>query len=90
MCHFRQENYDLALVELDEAKLFNLGNRSPAGFLRAMTLSKLGETTKAEAAWKQAVGLMDSHTPGNLRLRRIRAEAEALLGDVTKPASSGA
>lgn len=87
-CHFRQENFDLALAELDEAKLFNLGNRSPAGFLRAMTLWKLGEMTKAEAAWKQAVGIMDSHTPGNLRLRRIRAEAEELLGDVTKPASS--
>jgi len=88
MCHFRQENFDLALAELDEAKLFNLGNRSPAGFLRAMTLWKLGEMTKAEAAWKQAVGIMDSYTPGNLRLRRMRAEAEELLGDVTKPASS--
>jgi eukaryotic-like serine/threonine-protein kinase len=88
MCHFRQENFDLALAELDEAKLFNLGNRSPAGFLRAMTLWKLGETTKAEAAWKQAVGIMDSHTPGNLMLRRIRSEAEELRGDATKPAAS--
>jgi serine/threonine-protein kinase len=88
MCHFRQANYEVALSELDEAKLYNLGNRTSAYFLRAMTLWKLdGQKVKAEAEWKQAVGIMDSHTPGNLRLRRLRAEAEALLGDVAKPAA---
>ncbi|MFT5326137.1 MAG: serine/threonine protein kinase/Flp pilus assembly protein TadD [Planctomycetaceae bacterium] len=87
MCHYRQANYEVALSELDEAKLYNLGNRTSAYILRAMTLWKLDENVKAEAAWKQAVGIMDSHTPGYLRLRRLRAEAEALLGDVAKPAA---
>ncbi len=87
MCHYRLENFELALSELDEAKLYNLGNRTSAYFLRAMTLWKLNQKVKAEAEWKQAVGIMDSHTPGNLRLRRLRAEAEALLGDVAKPAA---
>lgn len=86
-CHYRLANYELALSELDEAKLYNLGNRTSAYFLRAMTLWKLNQKVKAEAEWKQAVGIMDSHTPGNLRLRRLRAEAEALLGDVAKPAA---
>ena len=53
---------------------------------RQIHLEKL-QKVKAEAEWKQAVGIMDSHTPGNLRLRRLRAEAEALLGDVAKPAA---
>lgn len=89
MCHFRQENYDLAITKLDEAKLFNLGSRTPTYFLRAMTHWKLGDKTQAEAAWKQAIGIMDSHTPGNLRLRRIREEAEALLGDAAKSMPTG-
>lgn len=87
-CHFRLENYALALTELDEARLFNLGNRTPALILRAMTLWKLDEKVKAEAEWKQALGIMDSHTPGNLQLRRLREEAEALLNDAGGPTTS--
>ncbi|MDA0806748.1 MAG: protein kinase [Planctomycetota bacterium] len=88
MCHFRQENYALALSELDEAKLFNLGSRTPAFFLRAMTLWKLDEKVKAAGEWKQAVGIMDSHAPENLQLRRLRTEAEALLGEAAGPTAS--
>tara|TARA_R110002072_G_scaffold303141_1_gene495746 strand:- start:69299 stop:72910 length:3612 start_codon:yes stop_codon:yes gene_type:complete len=88
MCHFRQENYSLALSALDEAKLFNLRSRTPAFFLRAMTLWKLDEKVKAAAEWKQAVGIMDSHAPKNLQLRRIRIEAEALLGEAADPMAS--
>ena len=88
MCHFRQENYELALSELDEAKLFNLGSRTPAFFLRAMTLWKLDEKVKADAEWKQAVGIMDSHAPENLQLRRLRTEAETLLGEAAGSTAS--
>ena len=84
ICHFRLANFALARSALDQARRFTSGHRSPGHFLRAMTLWKLNQTPEAIAAWKQAAGIMDAHTSGNLRLRRIREEASALLGDAAE------
>ncbi|MDA1013597.1 MAG: protein kinase [Planctomycetota bacterium] len=83
MSHYRNGDYELALKVVGEAKRFVLGNRSPIHFLEAMTLSKLNQPIRAKAVWDHAVRVMDENTSGNLRLRRIRAEAGQLVGETT-------
>ena len=84
MSHFRNGDFELARKTLKEAKGYILGNRSPVHFLEAMTFAKLNQPANARAAWDQAVRLMDEHASGNLKLKRMRAEAEKLVG-VTTP-----
>ena len=60
------------------------GGSSYDWFFLAMTHWRLGDRDKARAWFDRAVQGMHRHNPQDGELRRIRAEAEAMLADAGK------
>jgi hypothetical protein len=54
-------------------------------FFLAMAHWRLGDRDEARAWFGRAVKWMDSHKPHDSELRRLRAEAEALLAGARTP-----
>jgi tetratricopeptide (TPR) repeat protein len=77
---FRAGNWQEAIDALEKSKDLRQGGDGVDGFFLAMAHWQLGEREEARRWHDRSVAWMDANKPDNEELRRLRAEADALLG----------
>ena len=78
--HYRKQEYAAAIAAIDAAIAVRGGGRAEDWFIRAMARRRLDETQAARSDYDQALNWMQNNAPNDTQLKRLRAEAEALLG----------
>jgi serine/threonine protein kinase/Flp pilus assembly protein TadD len=78
--HYRAGHGKEALAAFQKSTELGKGGDSFDWFFLAMVHWQLGDREAARKVYRQAVGWMDQHQPGNDELRRFREEAATLLG----------
>ena len=83
--HYAAGRWDAARVALEKSLKIQPEGSGSRWFLLAMTQWQLGDRLAAQSSYGQAVEWMEKNGPDNKELRRLRAEAAALLGIKTTP-----
>jgi serine/threonine protein kinase/Tfp pilus assembly protein PilF len=81
VAHYRNGDDKAAIAELEKVMSLRQGGDGIDWLFLAMAHWRLHERDKARAWFDRAVQWMDSHKPYDDELRRIRAEAEAILAE---------
>ena len=85
--HYRAGDWKAAIAALQKCMALRSGGDSNDFFFLAMAHWQLGNKDQARKWYDRAVEWMEKNKPRHAELLRFRAEAEALLGATTKPAS---
>jgi tetratricopeptide (TPR) repeat protein len=80
VAQYRAGDWKAALAALRKAMDFRSGGDSLEWFFLAMAHWKLGDRQLARTWYDRAVQRMEKNKPGDENLRRLRSEAESLLG----------
>jgi uncharacterized protein HemY len=85
MAHYRAGDWQAAIAALDQAVKLMSGVRDRNGFFLAMAHWQLGHRERARESFNQAVRWMETNRSPDELARRVRAEAEELLGLGRRP-----
>jgi tetratricopeptide (TPR) repeat protein/tRNA A-37 threonylcarbamoyl transferase component Bud32 len=85
--HYRAGSWNETLSVLQKCRELDASGDS-AGWFAAMAAWQLGNKDEARKWYEQAVQWMDRNQPHDADLRRLRAEAAALLGVKEQPAAT--
>jgi hypothetical protein len=80
VAHYRAGDWPAAVAALTKATALHAGGDAWEGFVLAMAHGQLGDKQQARHWYDQAVRWMETTRPPDENLRRVRAEAAALLG----------
>jgi tetratricopeptide (TPR) repeat protein len=83
---YAMEDWTGAIAAADKAMQLPHGDDATERFFRAMAHWRLGKQEEARADYERAVAWMEQHQRQHYELRRLRAEAAALLGIHEQPA----
>jgi Tfp pilus assembly protein PilF len=84
LAHYRNGDDKAAVAELETAMNLQAGGSSFDWFFLAMAHWRLGDRDKAQTWFDWAVKWMERHQPQDPELRRLRAEAKAMLTEARK------
>jgi serine/threonine protein kinase/tetratricopeptide (TPR) repeat protein len=85
VAHYRNGDWNAAIEALTKTAQLSKGGDSYCFFFLAMTHWQLNEKEKARSRYDQAVAWMDKNSPKDEGLKRLRGEAEELLGLAKAP-----
>jgi tetratricopeptide (TPR) repeat protein len=86
---YRAGDWNAAIAALKRATEIRSGGDSAEWFFLAMAYWRLGDKQQGRAWYDRAVRWMDEHQPRDEKLRRIRAEAAAVLEVADDPTQKG-
>jgi tetratricopeptide (TPR) repeat protein len=80
IAHYSAGHWKLAIEALQKSIDLKKDANAHDCFYLAMAYHQLGHNQKARASYAKAIASMDRQAPGEIELRRLRAEAAKLLG----------